>query len=241
MEWLATWFLIFMIYSFLGWVMEVIGSIIFHHKFVNRGFLIGTICPIYGVGAVGVSLLLRDLSNPLLIFCIGFVGSAILEYLVSYSMEKLFHVRWWDYSKMPFNINGRICLQNLIGFGLIALLIHCFATPWFLSIIRLLPDVALFTLAGILAVWFIIDIALSLWLMFNVRVTVGIVAQGDATEEISTRVHEALMNKGKLNRRLVKAFPNQQPSKKKPRPRKPKAESMRKASKPKRTSAQQKS
>jgi len=228
MEKVATWFLIFMFYSFAGWLMEVCVGILQRHKVVNRGFLVGPICPIYGSGALILSFVLREPENPFVIFCVAVVGSAILEYVVSYMMEKLFRVRWWDYTNRAFNLNGRICLESVVSFGVIGVLILKFINPWLLSIIGGLPTSFMIALAIILFVWVIFDIALSLWLIVGVRVTVGTM-QADATEEISQHVQEILSGtnnsqskknnklKGKLNRRLEKAFPNQTPSQKKPR------------------------
>lgn len=210
---LAIWFLLFIIYSFCGWLMEVIVTILQRRKLVNRGFLVGPICPIYGVGAVLLSLILGQAENWFAIFCVGVVGSAILEYFVSFLMEKLFRVRWWDYADRAFNLNGRICLESAISFGLIAIIIIKCATPFFLWLFSTMPIWLVCTLAILLLAWLIADIALSLWLILGVRITVG-TAERDATEEISERIHEILMNKGKLNRRLVKAFPEQKPSQK---------------------------
>lgn len=219
MQTLAIWFLIFMSYSFAGWLMEVIVSIYFHHKLINRGFLIGPICPIYGVGGVSISLLLRNTTNALEIFLIAIVGSAILEYAASYIMERLFRVRWWDYSEKKFNLNGRICLESLLAFGFIGILIVRVLTPTFLRVYTSLNPVLLYTIASLLFFVVLFDVALSLWLILGVRVTVGTV-QKDATDEISKRVQEILAEKGKLNRRLIKAFPTQAPSKKSPKRRK---------------------
>ncbi len=216
MQTFMLWFLIFMTYSFLGWLMEVIVGIAERRKVVNRGFLIGPICPIYGVGAVLLSNLLPADESPLAVFCVSIVGAAILEYATSFIMEKLFRVRWWDYSERPMNLNGRICLEALIGFGIIGVLIVKILTPTLLKIYGGIPPTMLYALSGILLAVLIFDIALSLWLILGVRVTVGAVAK-DATEEISERVHEILTEKGKLNRRLVKAFPYQTPAKKSPR------------------------
>lgn len=217
---LALWFLIFMSYSFLGWLMEVVIGMVERRKVVNRGFLIGPICPIYGVGALLLSFVLQSAENPLAIFCVSVVGAAVLEYSTSYLMEKLFRVRWWDYSTRPMNLNGRICLEALIGFGIVGVLIIKVLTPLFLHLYQPLPPLVLYLLAAVLFLMLLFDIALSLWLILGVRVTVGVVAK-DATEELSQRVHEILTEKGKLNRRLVKAFPNQTPSQKPPRTRKP--------------------
>lgn len=213
MEKLALWFLIFMTYAFGGWVMEVCVGLLQRRKLVNRGFLVGPICPIYGVGALLLALLVHSDESPLVIFCVGVVGSAILEYAVSYIMEKLFRVRWWDYTYRAFNLNGRICAESVLSFGLIGILALKVINPALIAFYGALPHFVLYLLAGILAAWLIFDILLSLWLVLGVRVTVGTV-QRDATGEIAERVHEVLMGKGKLNRRLVKAFPNQAPSKK---------------------------
>lgn len=213
LEKIALWFLIFMFYSFGGWVIEVIVSLVDRKKFVNRGFLVGPICPIYGTGAVAVSLLLNQTESIIAIFCVSLVGGAVLEYSASFIMEKLFRVRWWDYSEKSININGRICMSSVLSFGLAGIFIVEFITPFLYDLLSHTYTPLMLTGAAILVAWLICDILLSLWLILGVRVTVGTI-QRDATDEISTRVQEVLMDKGKLNRRLVKAFPNQSPSKK---------------------------
>lgn len=215
-EKIAIWFLIFMVYSFDGWLIEVIVSLIDRKKFVNRGFLIGPICPIYGTGAIILSLILNRTESIIAIFCVSLVGGAVLEYCASFIMEKLFRVRWWDYAEKSVNINGRICMSSVLSFGLAGIFIVEFITPFLYSLFSNTYTPLMLTGAAILSAWMFCDVLLSLWLILGVRVTVGTV-QRDATDEISTRVQEILMNKGKLNRRLVKAFPNQSPSKKTPR------------------------
>ena len=89
--------------------MEVIGKLIEKRKFVNRGFLIGPYCPIYGHGAILITILLQKyIDDPIALFIMGVVVCSILEYLTSYFMEKIFHARWWDYSRYKFNINDSI-------------------------------------------------------------------------------------------------------------------------------------
>lgn len=217
LEKIAIWFLLFMLYSFAGWLMEVCISLINHKKFVNRGFLVGPICPIYGTGAVLISLLLNQTESPLAIFCVALVGGAVLEYSASFIMEKLFRVRWWDYSEKSVNINGRICMSSVLSFGLAGILIVEVTTPFFYNLFDSLYSPLLLLAAAILFAWLICDILLSLWLILGVRVTVG-ATQPDATEEISRRVQKVLAGnnnkvKKKLNNRLEKAFPNKQPSK----------------------------
>ncbi len=112
--------LVFAIYSFLGWLYEsTICSFLTKKKFINRGFLIGPYCPIYGVGATLCTAFFNEYnsSNVFFIFLICAVGACIIEYITSYIFEKLFNTRWWDYSRLPFNIKGRVCLYGAIIFG----------------------------------------------------------------------------------------------------------------------------
>ena len=101
---------IFLIYGFVGWCTEVIFAAVNSGKFVNRGFLNGPICPIYGFGILAVVRLLKPFGNNILLL---FVGSVLitsgLEYITGFLLEKLFHQKWWDYSDVPFNIQGYIC------------------------------------------------------------------------------------------------------------------------------------
>ena len=216
MQALAIWFLIFIVYSIVGWLLEITVGLLQKHRFVNRGFLIGPICPIYGTGALLITFCLSPLHNPIVIFFASVLICATLEYSTSVIMEKLFHVRWWDYSDRPFNLNGRICLEALIVFGIGGTLVALIFSPALYHILSDLPDVALYTLALIFVVALLADALLSLYLIKGFRVTVGIAAK-DATIEISERVHDLIMAKGKLSRRLLKAFPNQTPAPRRPR------------------------
>ena len=111
LEEIKLYILIFFIYATAGWIMESTMISIQNKKFVNRGFLIGPVCPIYGYGVVLVSVLLKKYQNDLIItFFMSIIICGILEYFTSFFMEKIFNARWWDYSKRKFNINGRVCL-----------------------------------------------------------------------------------------------------------------------------------
>lgn len=114
-----TVFLYFLVYAFLGWVIEVIYHVFTLKKLVNRGFLYGPICPIYGVGAVVLLLLLNITSKDILsIFIVGFFATSVLEYMTGYILEKLFNTKWWDYSDVKYNVNGYISLRFSIIWGL---------------------------------------------------------------------------------------------------------------------------
>ena len=136
LEYLFLWFLF---YSFAGWVYESILVSVSERRLVNRGFLNGPICPIYGCGAVLAIVLLHDLHNLFAVFLISSIGACMLEYVTSWGMEKLFHARWWDYSHRRFNIQGRICLLGAIVFGLLGVLITDVIQPEVNRITQMIP------------------------------------------------------------------------------------------------------
>ena len=122
-------FVWFVIYSVVGWIWESTYCTIVERRWQNRGFLYGPVCPIYGTGIVGIMLLWDQMVQAghtmtwYQVFLTVMVGSAILEYVTHWALEKLFHAYWWDYSNMPLNLNGRICLPASTFFGLGGLLI----------------------------------------------------------------------------------------------------------------------
>lgn len=210
---LAIWFLIFLTYAIIGWCLEVTVSFVRQHHAINRGFLIGPVCPIYGFGAMIMALLLRDVDNILEIFIVSFFAGGVLEYLTSFVMEKMFRVRWWDYSSEPFNIHGRVCLHYLIAFGVLGILVIRVINPALLSVYSLMNSALCIILAAVLFVILLTDFITSIFLINKFRITVGIV-QRDATEEITAKVREIIMDRGKLSRRLAKAFPSMKAKKK---------------------------
>lgn len=132
--------LYFILYSFGGWVCECIYCSIPAKHFVNRGFLFGPYCPIYGCGALLITwLLIPYTQRPLLVFFFGMLMTSILEYITSWIMEVLFHTKWWDYSNRFLNINGRVCFKNSILFGLMSLMVIYFIHPSAQSLISTLP------------------------------------------------------------------------------------------------------
>jgi len=119
------YFLLLMLYSFLGWCGEMVYCSIGQRRLCEkRGFLNGPLCPIYGHGALLVLCVLHGgCASPIWTFALGAVLTSAVEYVTSFAMERLFHMRWWDYSKMKFNINGRVCLLNSLLFGLACVLL----------------------------------------------------------------------------------------------------------------------
>ncbi len=112
------------IYSFLGWVWESCYVSVKEKKLVNRGFVTGPVCTIYGFGAVSVYLILKPVSgNLLLLYLGGVVVPTILEYLTAVLMENIFHTSWWDYSRNKYNFQGRICLGASLGWGIFSIIL----------------------------------------------------------------------------------------------------------------------
>ena len=122
----------FLIYSFLGWVIEVVFHVVVGGKIINRGFLNGPICPVYGFGMICVLLIynLVGSDNTFIVFLEGLVFTTLIELIAGFILDKFFHARWWDYSSMPLNLNGYICLGFSIIWGLAVVfvikLVHVF-------------------------------------------------------------------------------------------------------------------
>lgn len=205
---LAVLFTLFIIYSIIGWIVECINMIIIQKKVVNRGFLIGPYCPIYGCGCIFIiTFLNKYLNDPIVLFFMTIISCAILEYLTSFIMEKIFKTRWWDYSDKKFNINGRICLETLVLFGIGGLLVSYIGHPFIMKLITLIPSNILNVIAIILAVIFILDLIVSYKIIFNFKQVANNLRK-DCTEEITSKVREILKKKSIFSNRLVKAFPN---------------------------------
>ena len=199
--------IIFMIYSFLGWVGEVVGKLIFDKKFINRGFLIGPYCPIYGVGAILMIILLQKYEeDPFTYFIMSVLLFSTIEYLTSFILEKLFNARWWDYTKYKFNINGRICLETMIPFGLIAIFATYIVNPILFTCLEATPELIINVISILRLVILLVDIALTTKVMVNIKGTIK-KAKKDNTEEITQQVKDIIMQTNKLMMRIIKSFP----------------------------------
>ena len=165
MDVIAQWFLYFIIYSALGYVLESIFCAIDSddHKLRGRGFLFGPICPIYGYGALLILLCYQWLKWPWwATFFMTILLCDTLEYLTSFGMEKLFHVRWWDYREsMKYTINGRVSLYTSILFGVGGLVIVYLAHPIVTTVVGWLSPLTTMILAGILFVIMLVDTVMS--------------------------------------------------------------------------------
>lgn len=202
-----TFFILFLIYSFIGWSIEVVVTFNKEKKFVNRGFMLGPYCPIYGFSSIIMILYLSRYRNSFVtVFLLAVVVCSIMEYLVSYLMEKLFKARWWDYTNRKFNINGRICLENSIWFGLLGALLVYIVNPFLSNIISNIDNKVLIIIGSILLILFITDLVISLRVTFKIKNTITKLIKKDSTEDFNIKIKELINNKI-LNKRLFKAFP----------------------------------
>ena len=154
--------LYFFVYGFLGWCTEVIFAAFKQHRFVNRGFLNGPICPIYGVGVTLVIACLEAFqSNLLLLYISSVILVTVLEGVTGWAMDKLFHNKWWDYSKLPFNIGGYVCLLFSLIWGVACVFIVYFVHPLIHQVLSLIPHTAGIALITILGIALLSDIIVT--------------------------------------------------------------------------------
>ena len=201
-------FFMFFVYSVAGFFAELIFCTIVDKKLVlNRGFLIGPYCPIYGVSAVIMATTLSKYNNSIIIvFAMGALIATTLEYLTSYLMEILFKTRWWDYSGESFNVNGRVCLKNSILFGLGSIAIIYFLDNWYKKIVFLFDKELFININIILLIIIIVDIVLSTNIIVKIRRNSEL-ARRDMTDEIKEKVKYELSKNLALTKRLLNSFP----------------------------------
>ncbi len=208
MDVISTYFLYFIIYAFLGWLMEVICKLVEKHKFINRGFLVGPICPIYGYGVLFIVLLIgRSKGDILAVFLKSILVCSVLEYLTSYFMERLFNARWWDYSRRKFNLNGRICLETMLPFGLLGVFVIYILHPLISSIVLKLNSHVIIISAVSLFIIYIFDNIFSYFIMNRIKHEINDTDK-DNTEAIKVYINSWLNNNSVFYRRLKNAYPN---------------------------------
>ena len=210
MEYAVNLVLLFFAFSILGWCIEVTLKYFEFHRFINRGFLTGPWLPIYGSGAALITLVVGGLA-PLesslgTTFLASFVLCGLVEYGTSWFMEKRFHARWWDYSKKPMNLHGRVWIGNLILFGLGGVLIIKLLDPLLLELFARISLPARECLAGGLSAVFLADYGMSHFVLKLVKTGVEN-SRADSTEQISREVHLLLHDRSYFHRRFAEAYP----------------------------------
>lgn len=211
-------YILFWLYSCLGWIMETTLVSIQSQKFINRGFYLGPYCPIYGTGALLLLFLKNYQNDPFIVFILAILICSLVEYITSYLMEQIYKVRWWDYSNRFFNIKGRICLFNSICFGFLGMLIVCYLNPFFLNVITNINNIILHLITIIIFIFTTIDIITTNSIMFDIRKTVINFKEKtltnlfkpntDNTVEISQKIRNILKEKSFIHKHLSKSFFN---------------------------------
>ena len=214
MEYLVNLILLFFSYSFVGWCIEVTLKYFQYHRFINRGFLAGPWLPIYGSGCALITLAVDGLvhisryeSSFGSVFAVSFVLCGLLEYGASWYMEKRFHARWWDYSRKPMNLNGRIWIGNLMLFGLGGMIVVKFVNPLLLPLYSKASLMTREIVAACLSVLFISDFIVSHFVLKLVKSGVEH-SEADNTEEIGREIRKLLSDKNMFARRFAEAYPD---------------------------------
>lgn len=181
---LATYFII---YSFLGWVLESIFRSFCEKKIINTGFLRGPICPIYGCGAIIMILFLKNFSNSkILLFIMSIIFLSLWEYIVGVILEKLFKTKYWDYSDHKFNYKGRICLTNSIAWGFLGVLFIDFIHPGIINLLKNVDVLYLKIIVPILLILILTDAIISIVKTKNIKGTL------EKVEKLNEQIKEKL-------------------------------------------------
>lgn len=203
-------FLVFFIYSIIGYFVEVI-TISIEEKRINfsRGYLLGPYIPVFGFGAILMVSLLKKYQNDIFVlFGLSLIICCTLEYFTSLLMEKIFKLRWWDYSNMRFNINGRVCLEYGIGFGLSGVILVRYFNPFLVKLLKMLPKNILVIVAIVLFTIVIIDTIISTSAVLKLKIDFNKYFKKDATSIIRTQVINSIQKYAFIHRRFLRAFPN---------------------------------
>ncbi len=189
-QYLPQMVIIFALISFGGWVYETIYCSVVEGEFTKRGFLFGPTCPIYGIGALAVWLVLGQISNPFIVFIIGGFLATVIEYSTGLFLERRFKKKWWDYSMFKFNLHGRICPQASAVFGAFSVTSVFVLVPAMLNILMLFSRHTISVLAFIVVTLYFLDTVASL--LWNGPTTHHKVEA--AAQDASLRIEEAAHN-----------------------------------------------
>lgn len=187
------------IYSFFGWVWETCYVSVKSGKFVNRGFINGPLCTIYGFGAVSVYVILKPFSDNLLyLYLGGVVVATALEYVTAVLMESIFHTSWWDYSDNKFNFQGRICLGASLGWGAFTVILFKVLHPLVESIVSLYPVYVGEIGICVIGVGYVVDFAFSAAAAFRIHEKLPVIeaAMEQAKGEMLVKMHEKIASVG---------------------------------------------
>lgn len=192
----------FIIYSFLGWIMESIVRSVCEKKIINTGFLIGPFCPIYGIGAIILFLFLDKFENKILsLFFVAIIVLTTWEYIVGVLLEKLFNTKYWDYSEQKFNFQGRICLVNSICWGVLGVIFVEYIHPFIQSLILKINPILLKYIIVIVAIIMFADMIISIIKVKNIKSTL------ERVEKLNKEIKDKLKELRKVKKEAEKTVP----------------------------------
>lgn len=192
----------FIIYSFLGWIMESIVRSVCEKKIINTGFLIGPFCPIYGIGAIILFLFLDKFENKILsLFFVAIIVLTTWEYIVGVLLEKLFNTKYWDYSEQKFNFQGRICLVNSICWGILGVIFVEYIHPFIQSFILKINPILLKYIIVIVAIIMFADMIISIIKVKNIKSTL------ERVEKLNKEIKDKLKELRKVKKEAEKTVP----------------------------------
>lgn len=199
------WF--YFIYSFIGWCGEVCIAAVKKKKFINRGFVSGPFCPIYGAGAVAFAVFLPELTEkPFFLFLGGMILASFIEFTTGALLEKLFHKKWWDYSEIRFNFEGYVCIRYSLLWGLFALLLVYLVNPLLAALFGMVPHLVGIIILWGLAVFLVLDVmGTSLAIRGMQKRMEQLTQLTEGIEQISRILENAITQK--IVKRMEKAFP----------------------------------
>ncbi len=187
---------LFLVYSFLGWCVEVSFVAVTLGKVVNRGFLNGPVCPIYGVGMLGVLLLLRPVSGTVIpLFLGGMVLCSLVELIGGWALERIFHTRWWDYTDEPLNLGGYVCLRFSIMWGLAVVFAVRLIHPTVMLVLGVIPHGLGWALLGLFYALFLTDLVLTLVTIIGMKKRLGELERvGEALHTLGDTISDRVGN-----------------------------------------------
>ena len=205
--------LYFFIYSFLGWVCESIYCSCLQKKVINRGFLNGPVCPVYGVGALIIIIGCWSYRDSMIgVFISGMILTSMLEYITATILEKLFHAKWWDYSNHKCNINGKVCLLNSTMFGIMSVFVVEFLHPFIINNLEKMNTTVLYVLLIFAIITMISDLIVTARALGTLTLKVdSLTMLVDDMKKIHSKF-SSLKQKAFIHRRLINAFPNMRSS-----------------------------
>ena len=207
-------FLLFIIYSFIGYILEITNCSIRDKKLVlNRGFFLGPYLPIYGISCLLMgSFIIRYKDDFFTVFVMSAFVCTTVEYITSYILEKIFKARWWDYSDRKFNLEGRVCLGNAFLFGIGGLVFTYIINPIVVFLISKLSITLLRIISITLMVIFFTDVIITIRTLYQVKVSTIKFKSRDVTAELTKLIREELAKKRDIKtnffvRHMLNAFP----------------------------------